>query len=112
MIRINLVEKFNIAAFPHLAKKYELQNDLTKTFEYKSFCTLIQKEVETARKLFKHYQEEAEKYFKQLPPGQRMYSGSDFLHFETELARELNSSEISITFMKKLVLKYCEDVKS
>lgn len=54
-IRINLVEKFNIAAFPHLVKKYEMQNDITKTFEYKSFCTLIQKEVETARKMFKHY---------------------------------------------------------
>lgn len=63
-IRLNLVEKFNISAFPHLVRKYELQSDITKTFEYKSFCTLILKEVETARKTFKHYQDEADKFFK------------------------------------------------
>ncbi|KAM3133531.1 hypothetical protein pb186bvf_014373 [Paramecium bursaria] len=111
-IRINLVEKFNVAAFPHLAKKTELQNDLTRSFEYKSFCTLIQKEVETARKMFKHYQEESDKYFKQQQPGQRIYQGNEFLHFEQELQREIVSAEISITFMKKFVLKYCEDIKS
>ncbi|CAD8061051.1 unnamed protein product [Paramecium primaurelia] len=112
MIRMNLVDKFNVSAFPHLVKKQELQNDITKTFEYKSFCTLIQKEVETARKMFKHFQDEADKFYKSQNNGQHIYQGTDFTHFENELQRELSSSEISITFMKKIVLKYCEDLKS
>ncbi|CAD8042951.1 unnamed protein product [Paramecium primaurelia] len=112
MIRMNLVEKFNISAFPYLAKKLELQNDITKTLEYKSFCTLIQKECKIARKMFQDFQETADIFFKSQTNGQHIYQGTKFTHFENELEREISSFEISITFMKKFVLKYCEDLKS
>lgn len=62
--------------------------------------------------MFKHYQDEADKYYKSLGTGMRLYQGNEFLNFEQELSRELISSEISLTFMKKLILKYCEDLKN
>ncbi|CAD8135760.1 unnamed protein product [Paramecium pentaurelia] len=100
---MNLVEKFDISAFPYLAKKLELQNDITKTFEYKGFCTLIQKEVQIARKMFLKFLGKS-RYTLQIL--------NKWITYILSQKREISSSEISITFMKKLVLKYCEDLKN
>lgn len=50
-VKLYLVETFNINHFDHLRKKYELWDKIPGSFEYRSFCNLVNKEYEYTLKM-------------------------------------------------------------
>ncbi|EGR34530.1 protein kinase domain protein [Ichthyophthirius multifiliis] len=101
-IHKNLVETFNIQAFANLRNKFEYWNSVPQTFEYKSFCKLMEKELDNSKKIVVSFKDEAQKYVKN-----SMYSNDYDVQKEIDNTYELNNH----TF-RRLVLRYIEDIKT
>ncbi|EAS03183.1 Serine/Threonine kinase domain protein (macronuclear) [Tetrahymena thermophila SB210] len=101
-IKKNLVDTFNIPAFQHLKNKFEYWNSIPQTFEYKSFCKLMDKEVDNSKKLALTFKEEAYKFFK-----------NSIYQNDYEVQKEIdNTYEGNNHTFRRLMLRYIEDIKS
>ena len=96
-----LVDDFNVKAFVQLSRLYENWSTIPKTFEYKSFANLMQKEVELVEKNFMLFQKEVEE-FRKANPNYKM---------DENIADELRRKEVHIKTFQKILLSYAEKIK-
>jgi serine/threonine protein kinase len=103
-IKQNLVDNFNIGAFPMLKGKSEEWGLVLKLKEYKALSATLNREIEQIRKNYKAFKDEAKRFF---------YSdeNTDFPR-SGDIQREVETPAISLGFLRKYLFKYCEEIRS
>lgn len=104
-LKKNLVDKYNIHAFPHLKTKYLYWMNVPEMFEFRSYQKLLAKEIEYSYSMTKSFRAAANASI-----SQSKYKSDPVV--VSELNFPDSYYEITQTVLKRVMLNYIEDIKN